>query len=75
MKRATITLTLTEKDVDAFVLAIGHSYNWMMTADDDDLYLKDIKRLAKLAVKLRKSTNASSSDMEDLIENFTGGAK
>lgn len=71
----TITLTLTEKDVDALVLAISHSYSWMMTADDDDLYLRDIKRLARLAAKFRKSTNASSSDMDDLIANFAGGAK
>lgn len=74
MKRATITLTLTEKDVEALAMAIGHSYEWMMTAEDDT-YNGDIKRLARLAIKLRESASASTADMEDLIENFAGGAK
>lgn len=66
------TLTLNREDVITLGMAIGQSAVHMITAEDDEIYGEDIKRLAKLAKKFYKATGWMTVDMQDLIDNYGG---
>jgi hypothetical protein len=71
------TLKLTKQDIVALAMAIAHSEEYMVAAEDNDngqlLYSKELKRLAHLAKAFERDTGYVTVYTRDVIESFGEG--